>query len=167
VRNRGAYILRDADHPEVILIGTGSEVHLALAAQEILAAQKVKARVVSMPCWELFEERPDEYREAVLPSSLRAVEAGTPLRLGALRRAGWRDRRIESFWRFCAVPSVVPKTRDHSRFCRRSRPPSALQGQVMGLASAPGQLWYHRSFAVRDRVETKTVPLVFKARAGS
>jgi transketolase len=77
--SRGAYILRNADRPEVILIGTGSEVHLALAAQEILAAQKVKARVVSMPCWELFEEQPDEYREAVLPSSLRArvaVEAG-------------------------------------------------------------------------------------------
>jgi transketolase len=79
--SRGAYILRDADRPEVILIGTGSEVHLALAAQEMLAAQKVKARVVSMPCWELFEEQPDDYREAVLPSSLRArvaVEAGVP-----------------------------------------------------------------------------------------
>jgi transketolase len=80
--SRGAYILRDADQPEVILIGTGSEVHLALAAQEILAAQKIKARVVSMPCWELFDEQPEEYREAVLPSSLRArvaVEAGTTL----------------------------------------------------------------------------------------
>jgi transketolase len=77
--SRGAYILRDADRPEVILIGTGSEVHLALAAQEMLVAQKVKARVVSMPCWELFEEQPEDYREAVLPSSLRArvaVEAG-------------------------------------------------------------------------------------------
>ncbi len=83
--SRGAYILREVDDPEVILIGTGSEVHLALAAQEIMAAQKVKARVVSMPCWELFEEQPDEYREAVLPSSLRArvaVEAGTTLAWG-------------------------------------------------------------------------------------
>jgi transketolase len=83
--SRGAYILRDADRPEVILIGTGSEVHLALAAQEILAAQKIKARVVSMPCWELFEEQPEEYREAVLPSSLRArvaVEAGVTLAWG-------------------------------------------------------------------------------------
>ena len=83
--SRGAYILRDVDHPEVILIGTGSEVHLALAAQEILAAQKVNARVVSMPCWELFDEQPDEYREAVLPPSLRArvaVEAGATLAWG-------------------------------------------------------------------------------------
>ena len=83
--SRGAYILRDADHPEVILMGTGSEVQLALAAQEILAAQKVKARVVSMPCWELFDRQSDEYREAVLPLSLRArvaVEAGTTLAWG-------------------------------------------------------------------------------------
>ncbi len=82
---RGAYILRDADQPEVILIGTGSEVHLALAAQELLAAQNVKARVVSMPCWELFDEQSDEYRETVLPSGLRArvaVEAGTTLAWG-------------------------------------------------------------------------------------
>jgi len=83
--SRGAYILRDTDHPEVILMGTGSEVQLALAAQEILAAQKVKARVVSMPCWELFDRQSDEYREAVLPLSLRArvaVEAGTTLAWG-------------------------------------------------------------------------------------
>jgi transketolase len=83
--SRGAYILREVDHPEVILIATGSEVHLALAAQEILAAQKVKARVVSMPCWELFDQQPDEYKEAVLPSTLRArvaVEAGTTLAWG-------------------------------------------------------------------------------------
>ncbi|MGA9392153.1 MAG: transketolase [Candidatus Sulfotelmatobacter sp.] len=83
--SRGAYILRDADNPEVILIGTGSEVHLALAAQEILAAQNVKARVVSMACSQLFDEQPDEYREAVLPSALRArvaVEAGTTLAWG-------------------------------------------------------------------------------------
>jgi len=83
--SRGAYILRDVDHPEVILIGTGSEVHLALAAQEILAAQKINTRVVSMPCWELFDQQPAEYRELVLPPSLRArvaVEAGATLAWG-------------------------------------------------------------------------------------
>jgi transketolase len=76
---RGAYILRGVDDPEVILLATGSEVHLALAAQEMLAAQKVRVRVVSMPCWELFDKQPNEYREAVLPSAVRArvaVEAG-------------------------------------------------------------------------------------------
>jgi len=82
---RGAYILRDVDQAEVIVIGTGSEVHLALTAQEILAAQNVKARVVSMPCWEIFDEQPTEYREAVLPPGLRArvaVEAGATLAWG-------------------------------------------------------------------------------------
>ena len=76
---RGAYILRDAQNPEVILLATGSEVHLALAAQEILAAEKVSVRVISIPCWELFDDQPDGYREAVLPSAVRArvaVEAG-------------------------------------------------------------------------------------------
>jgi transketolase len=79
---RGAYILRGGDDPEVILLATGSEVHLALAAQEMLTAQKVKVRVVSMPCCELFDEQPKEYREAVLPSAVRArvaVEAGATL----------------------------------------------------------------------------------------
>jgi len=83
--SRGAYIVRDVDQPGVILIATGSEVQLALAAQEILAAQKIKARVVSMPCWKLFDEQPTEYREAVLPPSVRArvaVEAGATLAWG-------------------------------------------------------------------------------------
>jgi transketolase len=83
--SRGAYILRDGDHPEVILIGTGSEVQLAVAAQEILTAQRISARVVSMPSWELFDQQPEEYREAVLPSRLRArvaVEAGATLAWG-------------------------------------------------------------------------------------
>jgi transketolase len=79
---RGGYILREVDSPQVILIATGSEVHLALAAQRILASEGISARVVSMPCWELFEKRTPEYREAVLPSTMRArvaVEAGATL----------------------------------------------------------------------------------------
>jgi len=77
--SRGAYILCGSDPPDVILIGTGSEVHLALAARQILAREKINARVVSMPCWEFFDQQPEEYREAVLPRSVRArvaVEAG-------------------------------------------------------------------------------------------
>ena len=79
---RGAYVIRDCAHPDVILIATGSEVHLALAAQEMLAAQKIGTRVVAMPSWELFDMQPAEYREAVLPASVRArvaVEAGSTL----------------------------------------------------------------------------------------
>jgi len=99
---RGAYVLADADDPEVILIGTGSEVHLALAAQELLAVQQVRARVISMPCRELFEEQPADYRESVLPARIRArvvVEAGATLGWG--RYAGL-DGEIVGLDRFGA-----------------------------------------------------------------
>ncbi|MCW5966905.1 MAG: transketolase [Blastocatellales bacterium] len=79
---RGGYILSDPaeDAPEVILIATGSEVALAVGAQDQLAAEGICTRVVSMPSWELFEKQSEEYRESVLPSAIRArvaVEAGT------------------------------------------------------------------------------------------
>ncbi len=79
---RGAYILADGDDPQVILIAAGSEVHLALESRELLAAQGLRARVVSMPSWELFDAQPAAYREAVLPSGTRrrvAIEAGATL----------------------------------------------------------------------------------------
>jgi len=71
---RGAYVLAEADggNPDVILLATGSEVHLALAAREELQAGGVGARVVSMPCWELFDRQPQQYRDEVLPPSVRA-----------------------------------------------------------------------------------------------
>jgi transketolase len=78
---RGGYILADAPNgkPELILIGTGSEVALIVAAREKLLEKKIEVRIVSMPSWELFEAQPQEYRDAVLPSSIGArlaVEAG-------------------------------------------------------------------------------------------
>ncbi|HLW51531.1 MAG TPA: transketolase [Candidatus Angelobacter sp.] len=79
---RGGYILRDSAKPRVILMATGSEVQLALAAHEAMAADKISARVVSMPCWEAFDAQPLDYREQVLPSNIRArvaVEAGATL----------------------------------------------------------------------------------------
>lgn len=84
---KGAYIFADVDGasdgiPDVILIGTGSELQLAVEAQEKLKSEGVKARVVSMPCWDLFEEQSAEYKEQVLPSTVRArvaVEAGIPI----------------------------------------------------------------------------------------
>lgn len=71
---RGAYILADAPdgNPEVILIGTGSEVSLCLEAYEQLAAEGIKARVVSMPSQELFEHQDQAYRDQVLPPTIRA-----------------------------------------------------------------------------------------------
>lgn len=70
---RGAYVLAGTDGPpDVLLLATGSEVQLALAAREELRASGLAARVVSMPCWELFDRQPEEYRHEVLPPSVRA-----------------------------------------------------------------------------------------------
>ncbi len=87
---RGAYVLTESasikkGRPEVILMATGSEVEIALEAFEALDAEGVKVRVVSMPCWELFDEQDDGYYESVLPEDVTArvsIEAGTTL--------GWR-----------------------------------------------------------------------------
>jgi len=85
---RGGYVLAEADggQPQVILIGTGSEVQLALAARDQLQAEGVATRVVSMPCVEWFAEQDAAYRDEVLPAAVRArvsVEAGLAL--------GWRE----------------------------------------------------------------------------
>jgi len=80
---KGAYILADnSSSPDIILIGTGSEVQYAMGAYEQLIAENRKMRLVSMPSWELFERQPKEYRESVFPSSVKkrlAVEAGVEL----------------------------------------------------------------------------------------
>jgi transketolase len=80
---KGAYILSDSEkEPQVILMGTGSEVHLLLEAQEKLKEEAVQARVVSFPCWELFDRQSSEYKESVFPKNIRkrlAVEAGSPI----------------------------------------------------------------------------------------
>jgi transketolase len=97
---RGAYILAEAEgsvrtgsgservSPELVLLATGSEVSLALEAREKLQAEGTPTRVVSMPCWELFEEQPEDYRNEILPPAISArlsVEAGV--------RQGW-DRYV-------------------------------------------------------------------------
>jgi transketolase len=77
---RGAYVLVDpADNPRLVLIGTGSEVHVCVDAAELLADQGIPARVVSMPSWELFADQTGDYRRRVLPPGIPrlAVEAGT------------------------------------------------------------------------------------------
>jgi transketolase len=71
---RGAYVLGDAPggNPEVILIATGSELSLAVEAHEKLLAEGIRSRVVSMPSWDIFDHQPQEYRDSVLPPSVRA-----------------------------------------------------------------------------------------------
>lgn len=78
----GGYILSDREEPVAILLATGSEVHIALAAQKLLDEQGIAARVVSLPCWELFKAMPREYQEMVLPPTLKvrvAMEAAATL----------------------------------------------------------------------------------------
>ena len=80
----GAYVVADAPggSPEVILIGTGSELSLVVAAHETLITQGIRSRVVSMPSWDLFEQQPADYRESVLPRRVTArlaVEQGSVL----------------------------------------------------------------------------------------
>jgi transketolase len=79
---RGGYVLADADgRPDVLLIATGSEVSLAVEARTLLAGRGLKARVVSLPSWRLFEAQPKEYKDEVLPPDVLArvsVEAGVP-----------------------------------------------------------------------------------------
>ncbi len=84
---KGAYVLLDTDkvYPDIILIGTGSEVHFAVEAHARLAEQGIAARVVSMPSWELFKQQPEEYRDSVLPPTVKArlaIEAGVTMGWG-------------------------------------------------------------------------------------
>ncbi|HWU41327.1 MAG TPA: transketolase C-terminal domain-containing protein, partial [Candidatus Acidoferrum sp.] len=81
---KGAYVLTDPPdgQPELILIGTGSEVSLCLTAREQLIAEGIKVRVVSMPSWELFDEQSQDYQDSVLPPAVTArvsVEEASPL----------------------------------------------------------------------------------------
>src|SRR5690242_12511911 len=85
---KGAYVLAEAmtsegntTTPRIILVATGSEVPLAMEAREKLQAEGTPARVVSMPCWELFDEQPEDYRDTVFPPAITArlaIEAGVP-----------------------------------------------------------------------------------------
>jgi transketolase len=79
--SKGAYVLEDAANPQVILIGTGSEVSLAMGAAKLLAAEGIRTRVVSFPSWKLFDEQSAEYKASVLPANVPklAVEAGATL----------------------------------------------------------------------------------------
>ncbi len=79
---RGAYVLHDAEDPDLILMGSGSEVHVADDARKLLEADGLRVRLVSMPCLDRFAEQDADYRDSVLPPSVRArvaVEAASPL----------------------------------------------------------------------------------------
>jgi transketolase len=94
---RGAYVLADADgsKPQVILLGTGSELSLCVDAYEKLKAEGIKARVVSMPSWELFEEQDAAYKESVLPANVTArVSVEMAATFGWERYTGSKGRNV-------------------------------------------------------------------------
>jgi transketolase len=94
---KGAYVLADAPggNPDVLLLATGSEVALCVAAHEQLAKDGIRSRVVSMPSWELFEDQPADYRETVLPAAITArVAVEQASTLGWHRYVGLTGRVI-------------------------------------------------------------------------
>jgi transketolase len=94
---QGAYVLADAPGgaPQVILIASGSEVSLAVAAHEALVAEGIRSRVVSMPSWDLFERQPQAYRDSVLPPAITArVAVEQASTFGWERYIGTRGKAI-------------------------------------------------------------------------
>jgi transketolase len=101
---RGAYVLADPPDgkPQVILMATGSEVSLCITAHETLAKEGVRSRVVSMPCWDIYEQQDEEYRNSVLPPDINArVAVEQAATLGWDRYAG-RDGAIVGMHTFGA-----------------------------------------------------------------
>jgi len=113
---KGAYVLKDAPggKPDCILIGTGSEVQICLDAAVLLGARGVHARVVSMPCWDLFESQDAAYRESVLPQAVAARVA-----CEAACGFGW-DKWIGPLGRFVGMKSFgasAPADVLYKHFC--------------------------------------------------
>ena len=111
---KGAYVLADAEagKPEVILLGTGTELQHCVAAYEKLKADGIKARVVSMPCWEIFDQQDAAYKESVLPAAVTArvsIEMGATL--GWDRYVGTRGKIIgmRSFGASAPLKDLLPK----------------------------------------------------------
>ena len=119
---RGGYVLADCEgEPELILIATGSEVQLALGAHETLSGEGVRSRVVSLPCWEIFDRQDEAYRDEVLPPAVTRPgrdRGGLAAGLGALRRPRGHDPRHAHLRPVGAVRRRRGRVRVHRR--RRS-----------------------------------------------
>ena len=133
---RGAYIIAGADSadPDLLLIATGSEVSVAIDAQEILAGQGVTARVISLPSWEVFEEQPQDYKDQVMPPAVKArvsIEAGASL--------GWHkyvgdEGKVIAIDRFGAsAPGEVVMT-------KFGFTPEAVAKQALSLVKRPSKV---------------------------
>ena len=146
---KGAYILADAPEgqtPQVILMSSGSELALAVQGWEALAKENIPARVVSMPCWELFELQDQAYKDEVLPPGIAARvadRAGRDAGVGALRRPARRHHRHAHVRRLGAPEGAADQVRLHARTGRRGRqgadrPTRLRQGRQAGCGIEPG-----------------------------
>src|ERR1700739_2125266 len=111
---KGAYVLVDAEggKPDVILMATGSEVHLCVEAREKLAAEGIKARVGSMPSWDLFEKQDAAYKESVFPAAVTArVSVEMAATLGWDRYVGPKGKMIgmHTFGASAPLKDLLPK----------------------------------------------------------
>jgi transketolase len=111
---RGAYVLADAPaaKPEVILIGTGSEVALCVEAYEQLQSEGVRAKVVSMPCWELFDDQDQAYRDSVLSPAVKArvsVEVASDFGWSKYTGSEGHNICIESFGTSAPIKQLLKK----------------------------------------------------------
>ena len=131
---RGGYVLADCEgEPEVILIATGSEVHLAVSAYEELSADGVRARVVSLPSWELFDRQDEAYRESVLPAAVPArvaVEQASTLGWDRYVGPAGKDRRHAHLRRLGAASRRREQVRLHAREGRRGGEGAARAGPI-------------------------------------
>jgi transketolase len=131
---RGAYVLGDAPggNPEVILIGSGSEVSLCVQSHEELLAEGIRSRVVSMPSWDIFEHQTKEYQDSVLPPDVTArvaVEQGSTL--------GW-ERYVGNSGRIVGMKTFGASALHLTMAAARPRlPPSMDFGNVKGLDPRP------------------------------
>jgi transketolase len=126
---RGAYVLAECEggDPEVILIGTGSEVEVALGAHRLLEKEGTRSRVVSMPSWELFAEQSRDYRNAVLPPEVTArvvVEAGI--------RMGW-ERWVGADGGFVTLERFGASAPDKTLFEKLGITPGAVVAEAKRL----------------------------------
>lgn len=134
---RGAYVLADADdgRPDVLLLASGSEAALCLDGFERFAAEGIKAPVVSMPSWELFECQDDAYRDTVLPPTVRArVSVELASTLGWARYVGLDGTTMGCrIWRVRAARGLTAKVRFHGRPHHRS---GTAAGRTRGLETS-------------------------------
>ena len=141
---QGAYVLADAPGgaPDVLLLATGSEVSLCVEAYERLAAAGVKARVVSMPSWDLFERQPQEYRDRVIPPArpgARLGGAGLDVRLGALYGHRRRPPRHGDLRRLGAAEGAAPRSSASPSITSSPRPRPRSPARVARAATECGR----------------------------